>query len=40
MNGEYPQPKLAHAATRAAVATLERAGFGPPGRSSKATRTA
>ena len=33
VNGEYPQPRLAHAAIRAAVATLERAGFGPTGRS-------
>jgi hypothetical protein len=32
MNGEYPKPKLALAAMRAAVATVERAGFGPPGR--------
>jgi hypothetical protein len=38
INGEYPQPRLAHAAIRAAVATLERAGFGPPGRSPKASR--
>ena len=40
INGEYPQPKLAHAAVRAAVAVLEHAGFGPPGRSRKATRAA
>jgi hypothetical protein len=32
MNGEYPEPRLAHAATRAAVAVLEHAGFGPPSR--------
>jgi hypothetical protein len=40
MYGEYPQPRLAHAAIRAAVVTLERAGFGPPGRGPKATRAA
>jgi hypothetical protein len=40
INGEYPQPRLAHAATRAALATLERAGFGPPGRSRKTSRAA
>jgi hypothetical protein len=38
INGEYSQPRLAHAAIRAAVAVLERAGFGPPGRSRKASR--
>jgi hypothetical protein len=40
INGEYPQPRLAHAVIRAAVATLERAGFGPPGRSGKTSRAA
>ena len=40
INGKYPQPRLAHAAIRAAVVTLERAGFGPPGRSRKTSRAA
>jgi hypothetical protein len=31
-NGEYPQPKLAHAAVRAACAALERLGYGIPSR--------
>ena len=39
MNGEYPQPKLAHAAVRAAVAVLEHCGYGPPSRC-KATKAA
>ena len=38
MNGEYPQPKLAHAATRAAVAVLEHCGYGPPSRSTSSSR--
>lgn len=37
INGEYPQPKLAHAAIRAAVATLGRAGFDPPYRRRQGT---
>jgi hypothetical protein len=40
INGEYPQPRLAHAAVRAAGVVLERAGFGTTSRGRKATRTA
>jgi hypothetical protein len=40
MNGEYPQPRLAHAAVRAAVAVLEHCGFGPPRRGGRTTRAA
>jgi hypothetical protein len=40
INGEYPQPKLAHAATRAAVAILEHAGYGPPSRRRRAAQAA
>jgi hypothetical protein len=40
MNGEYPQPRLAHAAIRAAGAILEHAGFGPPSRGRKTSRAA
>jgi hypothetical protein len=39
MNGERPEPKLAHAAARAAVAVLEHCGHGPPCRR-KASKTA
>jgi hypothetical protein len=39
INGEYPQPRLAHAAIRAAIAVLEHAGYGPPNRR-KVTRAA
>jgi hypothetical protein len=38
INGEYPELKLSHAAIRAAVAILQRAGFGPPSRSRKTSR--
>ena len=40
MNGEYPQPKLAHAAMRAAVAVLVHCGYGPPSRHRRATKAA